>query len=250
MSSERLNSTAIELGISRCDELIKICRLFDDEKEKFHCFSHFKDFCEHLYELEVKNEDENIFNEGDTVDCVIETALDIKNYEYKIKILKVLMVYWNKRKIFDRVLFDEIKHKILSSIPSSSSNSIFKMSEENIESDCNKFYFELCFLLKQNQLKHFEFRLEEFIEKYKKFYGDYWKYAMKNDLRYLKEVAENRKHYKTVEFIFHKCPFVEMNSNIRTQFEEIKELLQVFSGVLSKEDQAFLVSIKIPTMGL
>lgn len=244
MSSERLNTTAIPLEISRCDELFSVCQLFDDEKEKFRCYSHYKSFCEILYHSE-EFADQDCFNEGDTVDRVIEAALEIKNYEYKIKILKVLMVYWNRRKIFDKLKYEKIKEQILSMLISSTSESIYKMSENFIEYECNKSYFELCFLLKQNQLKKFEFQLEIFIEKCKKFYGDYWKYAIKNDGRYIKEVAENRKYYKTSEFIFHKCPFIELNSNIITEFEEHNDLIYVFGVNIEKEDGEFIVSSKI-----
>jgi hypothetical protein len=236
MSSERL-----ALEISKCDELLRICRLFDDEREKFRCFSNYKEFCEILFDNE-ENHDQNCFNEGDTVDRVVEAVLKIKSYEYKIKILKVLMVYWNKRKIFDRSNYEKVKEEILSILIPSSSESIYKMSENFIEYECNKSYFELCFLLKQNQLKKFEFELEIFIDKCKRFYGDYWKYAVKNDGRFLKEVAENRKYYKTLEFIFHKCPFIELNSNILTEFEELQELIYVYGDGIKEEDREFLVS--------
>lgn len=242
MSSERL---MIPMEIPKSDELLKICRLFDDENEKFKCFKHYKFFCEILYECETTNNEQDCFNEGDIVDRAVAETLKIKNYEYKIKLLKVLMIYWNKRKIFDKGNYEKVKEEIISLLLSSTSESIFKMSEDFIEYECNKSYFELCFLLKQNQLKKFEFELENYIEKCKKFYGDYWKYAMKNDGRFLKEIAENRKYYKTSEFIFHKCPFVEFNSNIKTEFEERKDLIYVFGDELTDEDREFLVCVNL-----
>lgn len=243
MSSEKLNSTVIPLEISRKDVLLTICKCFDDESEKFRFYGHYHKFCNILYENE-ENNDEDCFNEGDTVDSVVIAALEIKNYEYKIKVLKVLMVYWNKMKIFDRESYEKIKDQILTILPSSTSESIFKMSEDYIDYECTKAYFELCFLLKQNQLKKFEFELEILIKNYKKFYGDYYKYAMKKGCgRYLKEIAENRKYFKTVEFIFYKCPFIEFNSNIMTEFEEVLDLIYIFGEDIKMEDREFLVKM-------
>lgn len=228
---------------SRRDDLVKKCNLIDDKEQKVHHYFHFREFCQILYEHESKD-DEDCFNEGDTVEEVLNVALLMNNYCYRIKVLKILLVYWNKKRILNVENYEEIKASIIASLCSDTSDSIFKVSENLITSNCNRMYFELIFLLKESRLKQFEFKFEEFIQMHKKNYGEYWKHAMKSDARILHQTAETRQYYKTIEFIFQKCSFIELNCTILTEFEELSEFNAIFKDFLNKEQKEFVVIFK------
>lgn len=224
---------------SRRDELVKICNLIDDDEEKVHHYYRFRQFCEILYDHEI-NDEENCFNEGDTVQEVLNAALLMNSY--KIKVLKILLVYWNKRRVLGDESYDETKSSIMASLCSDTSDSIFKISESFITSNCNRLFFELIFLLKESRLKQFEFKFEEFIQMHKIYYGEYWKHGMKSDARLLHQTAEIRPYYKTVEFIFQKCSFIELNYTILTEFEELSEFNAIFGDTLKMKQRDFLVN--------
>lgn len=228
---------------SRRNDLLKICKLIDNENEKVYHYHHFREFCKILHEHESKDE-ENCFNEGDTVQEVLNAALLMTNYCYKIKVLKILLVYWNKKRVLGDETYEEIKSLIMESLHSDTSDSIFKASENFMSSNCNRLFFELIFLLKESRLKQFEFKFEEFIQMHKKFYGEYWKHAMKSDARLLHQTAEIRPYYKTIEFIFQKCSFIELNYTILTEFEELSEFNATFGDTLTKSQLNFLVNFK------
>ena len=132
----------------------------------------------------------------------------------------------------------------MASLCSHTSDSIFKVSENLITNNCNRMYFELIFLLKESRLKQFEFKFEEFIQMHKKNYGEYWKHAMKSDARIIHQTAETRQYYKTIEFIFQKCSFIELNCSILTEFEELSEF-SIFKDTLNKKQKEFVVNLKI-----
>lgn len=228
---------------TRRHELLKICALIDNEEdEKNRHYAHFREFCEILHEHE-KNDDENCFNEGDTVQEVLNAVLIMKNYEYKIKMLKILLIYWDQKRIVSKDVYENVKKTIMSFLPAESFDSIFQMHENVIKSNCNRLFFELIFLIKESRLKRFEFKLEDFIEIHKKYYGEYWKHAMKFDARILCLTAENLNFYKTVEFMFMKCSFIELNSTILTEFEELGELCEIFGDNLNEDEKKFLVNL-------
>lgn len=224
---------------SRHQALLQICELIDNEDRKLEHSSLFKKFCKHLHEHESSN-DENIFNEGDVVQKVLDVTLDMKNYCYKMKMLKILLVYWQKKEILCDEIHEVVKNRIMTIIPSNRSESIFLVHENVIRSNCDHMYFELIFLIKEYRLKQFEFKFEEFIKIHKEFYGEYWKYGMKFDAQLLCLASESRQCYKTTEFIFQKCSFIQLNSTILREFEELEEFSLVFDNLTHKEEK-FLV---------
>lgn len=229
---------------TRRQELLRTCNLIDSDEEKNQSHLHFQRFCEILYDHE-ESKDETSFNEGDISEELVRVALNMINISYRIKILKILMVYWNKQQIVNVNLYQETKKEIIDLLPLEECHSIFKMSENFISSNCNRKFFELIFLLKENRLKKFEFELEDFIEAHKEYYGEYWKFAMKSDARLLFLTADKLLLNKTYEFIFQKLSFIEMNSTILTEFEETLDFFLIFKDNLSEAEKEFLVSDKI-----
>lgn len=237
---QRKNNTELVIEFSPRDELLRICKLFDNENEKFRHFLHFKEFCTILSKHEEICEQERML-EDEMVEEIINETLLMENYFYKIKLLKVLLVFWNKSQIYEMENYEKIKKAILSLIQLETSTSIFKMSETFITSNCDRKFFELIFLLKETRLQKFDFEFEDFIKMHKKFYGEYWKTAMKSDARLLSIVIEGRNHYKTSEFIFQKCNFLKLNEKLLTEFEELSELYTIFGDTLSEKEENFLV---------
>lgn len=173
---------------------------------------------------------------------VIGTALKLKNEDYKIQILKILIVFTDNT---NDEHYSELKDKILDTVSYHfETNSVYKVNYDSIEKYCDEKYFKLAFLLKENRLKRFEFEFEEFIQMYKKLYGEYWKSAIKLNARLLHHIGEDnceKKLLKTIEFIFKKCSFIELNSTILTNLDELSEFYVIFNEPLDKHEEKVLV---------
>jgi hypothetical protein len=179
----------------------------------------------------------------DIITHAVGDALKILNEDYKIQILKILTVF------LDNTGDDSYKHlkdQILESVNYKFEyHSAYRISLDSIEKHCDDRFFKLAFLLKENRLKKFEFEFEDFIKNYRKLYGEYWKVAIKPNARLLYHICEEqceKKLLKTVEFIFLKCPFIELNSTILTTFEEVADFETIFNEPLKRSEEEFLVS--------
>lgn len=213
---------------------LKLCEIIDDDvKMEFHyvCL-----IIIYFTIDELNNYDDEITF---SIEENIELVLKMKNQEYKIEILKIFVVFW---KYYGN---DELKEKILGVIDQELQlKSIFKVSLSSINRQCSKDFFRLSILLKENRLKMFEIEFDKYICTYQRLYGEYWKVAMKFNSRLLYWIAESRKLLKTVEFILHKCSFIDLNSTIVTSFEEVAEFCVIFNEPLNEQDKAVLVSFQ------
>jgi hypothetical protein len=174
----------------------------------------------------------------------IKDALNIENEEYKIRILKILTVFVRN---VPHENYEELKKKILDAVKYKFEVfSSYHITIESITKHCDEKFFQLVFLLKENFLKNFEFAFEDYIQLYRKFYGEYWKVAMKENARLLYHVAEEQceqKLLKTVEFIFNHCSFIELNSTILSSLQQVDEFYVIFNEPLEDEEKEFLVRI-------
>ncbi|KAL7026859.1 hypothetical protein ACKWTF_005204 [Chironomus riparius] len=180
----------------------------------------------------------------DIITHTVSDALKIQNEEYKIQILKILTVFLDNT---GDDIYKHLKEQISESVNYKfECHSVYRISLDAIEKHCDEKFFKIAFLLKENRLKRFEFEFEDFIKTYQKYYGEYWKVAIKPNARLLYHICEEqceKKLLKTVEFIFHKCPFIELNSTILTTFEEVADFEAIFNEPLSKCEEELLENV-------
>lgn len=173
---------------------------------------------------------------------LINHALQIKNEVYKVKVLKIATVFLQNT---SEQIYKDLKMQILSEVKFNlENNSIYQISIDDIQKHCNEKFFELVFLLKENHLKTFEFEFEDYMKTHQKLYGEYWMVAIKENVRLLYHVAEEQCHkklFKTVEFIFNKCNFIELNSTILTTLQQMDEFFVVFNEPLEINEIKILV---------
>jgi hypothetical protein len=223
----------------------KLFRIIDSEEHRGYNRICLRIIYQYLHER--LNTIENFYEKTlfqDIITHAIGDALKIQNEEYKVQILKILTVFLDNT---SDESYKQLKEQILECVNYKfECHSVYRISLDAIEKHCDERFFKITFLLKENRLKKFEFEFEDFIKTYQKFYGEYWKVAIKPNARLLYHICEEqceKKLLKTVEFIFHKCPFIELNSTILTTFEEVADFDTIFNEPLSKCEEEFLVSI-------
>lgn len=84
--------------------------------------------------------------------------------------------------------------------------------------------------------KKFESEFENYVKFYQKTNGEYWKIAIKSDVHLLLRIADGLELFKTVEFMFKKCPFIALNWNILMNFEDIGEFRAILNRPLKKKE--------------
>lgn len=188
------------------DLLEELYDVINDEERKF-----YRDVClriifQYFYEVDVEEKkDSKEFTRIDEFGC-INQVFEITNPTYKEKILKGIVVFWIKTNSNDDI-YEEYKNKIMS----------LEMSSES------KSFFEMEFLLKEKQNIKFEKSFVKYISDARKKFGDFYKIALKADLRLLSKITERHEMFKTTEFIFQKCSNIELNSSILTSFHEVQD---------------------------
>lgn len=179
--------------------------IIDNENLKIYqlvCLRIIYQFWYEVDQEEQRSEDSNDLNES----LFIEQCLAIKSEEYREKILQVLVVFLTQNP--DNIeSYKKIKAKILQNV---------HMDERNI-------FFELAFMLKERKNIKFERNFEQYIKSSRTKYGDYYKVEIKQNVRLLFKMAEQQKMNKTSEFIFQKCPVIEVNSTIMTSFYDAQD---------------------------
>jgi len=223
----------------------KLFRIIDSEEHRGYNRICLRIIYQYLHER--LNTIENFYEKTlfqDIITHAISDALKIQNEEYKVQILKILTVFLDNT---SDDIYKHLKEQILECVNYKfECHSVYRISLDSIEKHCDERFFKIAFLLKENRLKKFEFEFEDFIKTYQNYYGEYWKVAIKPNARLFYHICEEqceKKLLKTVEFIFHKCPFIELNSTILTTFEEVADFETIFNEPLSKCEEEFLVSI-------
>lgn len=195
--------------------LDKIYETIDDEGAKFYksvCLLMIYQFMHELDQAEEERNKEKLNHEDQTEEAfskldsfVTKRVFEIKDPVYREKILQILVVFLTPENISE---LEEFKQKTL------------KKVRPNME--LNK-YFELAFMLKERKNIKFEKQFEEYIKLMAKIYGDYHETELKPHVRLLFKITERQKMHKTSEFIFQKCPYIEINSTIMTSFYEVQD---------------------------
>lgn len=131
----------------------------------------------------------------------ISKILEMRNFEYKTKILQVLVVYLET--------YDEhFKSSVMSCC-------------KRVESEI---FFVLAFALREKHMKEFREKLEYFVDSVKKTYGDYFQIVIKPQIQLLFEITKRHNMIKTGDFIIQKFPFIDKNSTIMTSFYTVQDL--------------------------
>lgn len=161
---------------------------------------------EFLYELDgVSNEnvddesDDDSLNGNDpfiniqqlaNIEFVMSSAF--KSEIYQEKILKILITFWNIKDNNYRTYKEQL----------------LKVSD----------FFKLALQLKEHNHNIFEEELESYIKEMQKNYGHFYETILKADVRLLLHIVKREKMYQVESFIFNKCPNVESNSNVLSNF--------------------------------
>lgn len=186
-----------------------------------------------------KSPNEKIVENSKMQDLIIK-AIDIKNNEYKRKILKILVVYLENTK--DET-YNNIKKKVLKSVNYNFSyTSICRISYDSIVRHFDDRFFNLVFLLKENQVLHFKTDFQEFITTHQQLLGDYWLNAIRLNAQLLYRMAEEQGLRDTSEFLLISTGDFELKQSIIANFKKLEDFYVVFNEPMDKEDEKVLVS--------
>ncbi|KAG5667844.1 hypothetical protein PVAND_015813 [Polypedilum vanderplanki] len=166
----------------------------------------------------------------------IDFALKIDRYETKVRILKILMQIVTKEIVNDEK-YKEIKESIVDLMKHDIKfETIYKRSIKDINRIYNKNYFDLCFLLVEQQMDEFKEKFEELLIMTKEFYGEFWKISISHEIRMLLNATHNDCLPTVHEFITQKCKFVYSVDNFVIQ----KDI--VFNEPLSDHEKKILTT--------
>lgn len=183
---------------------------------------------------------------------LIEQALKIKNGEYKIEVLKILLVF---SKFLDRSAYQYLKKLILAEInrisffySSHAHYYMCRASYKEMIRDCNIEFFNLLFLLHENFVIQFKTDYKKFVEKHKHFFGEYWNYAIQRNGQLLYLMADLQNLVDSKEFLLLKTKDSGLKLNLMTTFRRIWE----FQALLNKnqliiDEKLLYVSLRCPS---
>jgi len=189
-----------------------------------------------------KSPNENIL-ENTTIQNLIEKATELRNDEYKRRILKILIVYLDNT--IDEI-YEKLKRKVLESVNYNFSyTSVCKISYDSIVRHCDDKFFNLVFLVKENQVLHFKTDFQEFLTMHQQLFGDYWTNAIRLNAQLLYRMAEEQALRDTSEFLLISTGDFELKQSIVSKFKKLEDFYVVFNEPLDKEDEKILVSFII-----
>jgi hypothetical protein len=217
----------------------------------------------YLYELERAEgewSEEFRINRLGAIDDVLNFRL--KNFDYQIEVLKILVVHWNvdfwrinthlTSAIEKRTVYEHYKAAILNlftfklNYNYTTTAGIYPTTAytwpANFKLDCDRHFFRLAFYLKEMLPKKFESEFEKYVKFFRDGFGEFWKTAIKPDVHLLLRIADGLELYKTVEFMFKQCPFIALNWNILMSFEEIGEFYEVMNEPMRRMERLKMVS--------
>lgn len=84
-------------------------------------------------------------------------------------------------------------------------------------------YFVLALLLKRKQIAKFQVCFEEFLKKSSLALGEYYKVALKRDVRLLTIIATRRGFRTTRNFIFEKFPYIDLRSTVMKDIRDTQD---------------------------
>lgn len=187
------------------------------------------------------SENEEIKIESEYIQNLIIMVLNMRNTEYKMKILKILVVYMENTKDEN---YKTIKNQVLKATEFNYKYiSIAKVSYNSIVLHCDAQFFKLLFILKDNRVLTFKTEFDRFVETHMKLFGDFWKHAIKLNAQLLYHLAEMQGLRETAEHLLIKTTIFEIRHPIMQTLRIYDEFNVVFNEPLPKEDQKQLVML-------
>lgn len=153
--------------------------------------------------------------------CDISVVLKITNRSFRTELLKLIVVHW-KTEITPHD-YETVKQQILQSLEES-----------------EKSFFRMSFYLHENLVNKFEFELEKHIEYLTEKFGDFHEYFVMPDLPLLLVIMKRKNLYKTVDFMFVRCPYMKYNSSILSMLKTTQDHQRFILDDF--DDQGFSVS--------
>lgn len=133
----------------------------------------------------------------------IEQVFSMRNEEFKLNILKIIVVFWKtKDEVEEKAFRDKVR-----SVP---------------QSEIDSSFFVLAFWLKDEYVIDFQRDFKKSIEVGKSYFGDFYKVALKPYVRLLLAIVMEQDMLKTEEFLFTAFPFVGVNFTIMKSFNDNK----------------------------
>lgn len=181
----------------------KILQIIDDPKEGIYKAVCLRIIYQYLFELEKERRATE-----PVISSFMERAFEVHNPEYREKLLQVLFVFWSSsRNTSGSAAFESLKTRILSHV----------QTPEIVQ------FFQLAFLLRNKQSVKFLKEFEEYIEDVKKTFGDYFQIVVKAPVRLLWKITQRQIMLTTGDFIFRKCPYVNVKSSIMETFKDVQD---------------------------
>ncbi|KAL7029818.1 hypothetical protein ACKWTF_006380 [Chironomus riparius] len=169
---------------------------------------------------------------------LIQKAMNIKNYEYKNHVVKILLTFLRNTKDEDfSILKDEIIDFFSYDLKF---DSICKISYREIVQYLDDKFFKLIFLLKENYVVKFRIEFHKFIKSHKELLGEYWRNAMKLNAQLLFHVARNQGLVDTQEYILISTTIFELKHSIASSLLEFAEFQIVYAEPLKKHEEKLL----------
>lgn len=178
-------------------------------------------------ELKVDQNKSKEYSEDVTKLLSIEELMKMTNKEYQSKILAVFVTYWN---IFGKVLLDQ-------------KDNILKATQSIVDDDPT--FFSLAFQLIERKHNLFEKDFSYFVDLTKNAYGHYCETILKPIVRLLLRISKKQKMNQVRAFIFRKCPYIEINSEPLTNFQEFYKFNSMNIYPFDKKELHIFVSFKV-----
>lgn len=216
----------------------KLFSIIDDKEQSMYHHICLKIIYYYFDEVS-KSPNENILENSNIQDLILK-ATNIKNKEYRRRILKILVVYLDNTK--DNT-YKNIKEKVLKSVNYNFRyTSVCEISYDSIVRHCDDKFFNLVFLLKENQVLHFKTDFQEYITTHQQLLGDYWTHAIRLNAQLLYRMAEEQGLRDTSEFLLISTGDFELKQSIVAKFKKLEDFYVVFNEPMNEKDVEILVS--------
>jgi hypothetical protein len=207
--------------------------IFDDNsKTEYHEIA-LEAFYLHFSELK-----DTKFHSED-LEYLIGRAMETKNIEYGIEILKLLFVF---SKHLDKKAYQNLKNTFILSYSTCKHYSISKTSYNETIKACDREFFNLLFILSENFVVQFKTEYKKFIKTYKECFGEYWNYAIERNGQLLYLTADLNGLVDSREFLLINTKESGLKLSIMTSFRRTWEFQALFGKQFEGEESQLMVS--------
>lgn len=192
-------------------------KLFEIADEETYATVCLRIIYQYFYESDAKSDDCKTFE----LFCIAD-VMNLTNQNFRVELLKLMVAHW---KTFSSLKdYDEVKEEILSLSDLDSSNRSF---------------FDMAFMLHENQVNKFELELVKILDNAKEMYGDFKEDAITPNIQLLLVIMKRGNLVKTFDFTLPMCPFLNYNSTILGFMKRIEKYQRFI--VESNKNHGFLV---------